>query len=316
MVKVSVIVPVYNTEIYLKQCIDSLINQSFKDYEIIIINDCSKGNVDEIISGYNDQKIRYIKNKVNKGIGYSRNLGIKKAKGDYVCFIDSDDYVEYDFIEKMYNKCSNDNLDMCICDFSYIYENGNIKNEQICSFENTNLSSNQELLTKINLGPCNKLFNKDMIIKNKIKFSENLKYEDLPFVAIALQTSNKIGKVNEALNIFRVHENSETTTRDERVFDIFKQLDIIREFYKDKNNKYLDDLTVSIIFNYTIQQRYQKYDDIRNKFIDYAFYYLEKNNIDYKNIKYNRSFLKRIVEKNKKLTKLYCFLYKKIKFRN
>lgn len=316
MIKVSVIVPVYNTEIYLRKCIDSLLNQSFKDYEIIIINDCSKGNADEIIGEYNDKKIKYIKNKVNKGIGYNRNLGIKRAKGDYVCFIDSDDYVKYDFIEKMYNKCISDNLDMCVCDFSYIYENKNIKTVKICNFENTNLSLNPKLLTQINLGPCNKLFKRNMLIKNKIEFSENLKYEDLPFVAVALGTSDKIGKINQSLNIFRVHENSETTTRDERIFDIYKQLDTIRGFYKDKNNEYLDELTVSIIFNYTIQQRYQKYDDIRNKFIDFAFYYLEKNKIDYKNIKYNRLFLKRLIEKNKKLTKLYCYLYKKIIFKN
>ena len=80
--KVSVIVPVYNTEKYLKNCIDSLLKQNFEDYEIIVINDLSPGNAEEIIKSYNDKKIVYIKNKTNKGIGYNRNLGIKKAKGE------------------------------------------------------------------------------------------------------------------------------------------------------------------------------------------------------------------------------------------
>ena len=196
--KVSVIVPVYNTEKYLKKCIDSLLNQNFEDYEIIVINDLSPGNAEEIIKSYNDKKIVYIKNKTNKGIGYNRNLGIKKATGEYVCFIDSDDYVKEDFIS-------------------------------------------------------NKLFKKDMLIKNKIEFSEKLKYEDLSFVALSIKNSTKIGKINEQLNYFTVHKNSETTTRDKRVFDIFKQLDIVRNEYK--SGKYLDELTVSVLLNYTIQQR-------------------------------------------------------------
>lgn len=316
MIKVSIVVPVYNTEKYLKKCIDSLMNQTFKDYEIIVINDCSKGNCDEIIKKYSSKNIKYISNKTNMGIGYNRNLGIRKAKGNYICFVDSDDYVSNDFIEKMYNKCIKENLDICICDYQYIYDNGNIKRENLIEFETTNLSLNPILITKINLGPCNKMFRKEFLIKNNIEFSENLKYEDLSFMAHALLKGEKIGKINENLNTFRVHENSETTTRDERVFDIFRQLDIVKSYYNN-SNKYLDELIVSIIFNYTIQQRYQKYDNIRNEFIDYAFDYLNKNNIDYKNSEYlkNRSFFKRIIEKNKILTKIYCYLYKKIKFR-
>lgn len=317
MKKISVIVPVYNTEKYLNECINSLLNQTIDDYEIIIINDCSKGNEDEIINNYKDKKIKYILNKKNMGIGYNRNLGIKKSKGKYICFIDSDDYVTEDFLEKMYDKSYKDDLDICICDYSYINDAGTKEKNILVNFEDTKLEDNPELITKINLGPCNKMFKKDFILENDLKFSENLKYEDLPFMAVSLLKAKKIGKVNEILNIFRKHENSETTTRDERVFDIFKQLDFVRNAYKNSNNKYIDELTISIIFNYTIQQRYQKYDDIRDKFIDYAFYYLEKNNINYKNSNYikDRNPLKSIIEKNKKLTKLYCYLYKKIKLK-
>lgn len=299
MKKISVIVPVYNTEKYLNECINSLLNQTIDDYEIIVINDCSKGNEDEIINNYKDKKIKYILNKKNMGIGYNRNLGIKKSKGKYICFIDSDDYVTEDFLEKMYDKSYKDDLDICICDYSYINDAGTKEKNILVNFEDTKLEDNPELITKINLGPCNKMFKKDFILENDLKFSENLKYEDLPFMAVSLLKAKKIGKVNEILNIFRKHENSETTTRDERVFDIFKQLDFVRNAYKNSNNKYIDELTISIIFNYTIQQRYQKYDDIRDKFIDYAFYYLEKNNINYKNSNYikDRNPLKSIIEK-------------------
>lgn len=314
--KVSVIVPVYNTEKYLKNCIDSLLNQNFEDYEIIVINDLSPGNAEKIIKSYNDKKIVYIKNKTNKGIGYNRNLGIKKAKGEYVCFIDSDDYVKEDFISKMYNYSKENNLDLCVCDYINVDEEGNILEEfNLSNFGITNYEENNKILCKINLGPCNKLFKKDMLIKNKIEFSEKLKYEDLSFVALSIKNSTKIGKINEQLNYFTVHKNSETTTRDKRVFDIFKQLDIVRNEYK--SGKYLDELTVSVLLNYTIQQRYQIDKDTQSKFIDDAFKYLNDNNIDYKHSEYikNRSFLKGLIEKNKFITKIYCKIYRMLKTR-
>lgn len=314
--KVSVIVPVYNTEKYLKNCIDSLLKQNFEDYEIIVINDLSPGNAEEIIKSYNDKKIVYIKNKTNKGIGYNRNLGIKKAKGEYVCFIDSDDYVREDFISKMYNYSKENNLDLCVCDYVNVDEEGNkLKEFNLSDFCITNYEENNKILCEINLAPWNKLYKKDMLVKNKIEFSETLKYEDLSFVALSIKNSKKIGKINEQLNYYTIHNNSETTTRDKRVFDIFKQLDIVRDEYK--SGKYLDELTVSVLLNYTIQQRYQIDKDTQSKFIDDAFKYLNDNNIDYKHSEYikNRSFLKRLIEKNKFITKIYCKIYSMLKTR-
>lgn len=314
--KVSVIVPVYNTEKYLKNCIDSLLKQNFDDYEIIVINDLSPGNAEEIIKSYNDKKIVYIKNKTNKGIGYNRNLGIKKAKGEYVCFIDSDDYVKEDFISKMYNYSKENNLDLCVCDYVNVDEEGNkLKEFNLSDFCITNYEENNKILCEINLAPWNKLYKKDMLVKNKIEFSETLKYEDLSFVALSIKNSKKIGKINEQLNYYTIHNNSETTTRDKRVFDIFKQLDIVRNEYK--SGKYLDELTVSVLLNYTIQQRYQIDKDTQSKFIDDAFKYLNDNNIDYKHSEYikNRSFLKRLIEKNKFITKIYCKIYSMLKTR-
>ena len=314
--KVSVIVPVYNTEKYLKNCIDSLLKQNFEDYEIIVINDLSPGNAEEIIKSYNDKKIVYIKNKTNKGIGYNRNLGIKKAKGEYVCFIDSDDYVKEDFISKMYNYSKENNLDLCVCDYVNVDEEGNkLKEFNLSDFCITNYEENNKILCEINLAPWNKLYKKDMLVKNKIEFSETLKYEDLSFVALSIKNSKKIGKINEQLNYYTIHNNSETTTRDKRVFDIFKQLDIVRNEYK--SGKCLDELTVSVLLNYTIQQRYQIDKDTQSKFIDDAFKYLNDNNIDYKHSEYikNRSFLKRLIEKNKFITKIYCKIYRMLKTR-
>ena len=119
-------------------------------------------------------------------------------------------------------------------------------------------------------------------------------------------------KIN-SLNYYVIHEKSETTVRDEKVFDIIKIVDKIRKYTKNKvylKDK-IDKLTVRIITNYTIQQRAQEDKKIGMKFIDSAFLYLKKEVPDYKNNKYyeNRSFLKRTIEKNKLLTKIYCKIY-------
>ena len=190
-----------------------------------------------------------------------------------------------------------------------------LKEFNLSDFCITNYEENNKILCEINLAPWNKLYKKDMLVKNKIEFSETLKYEDLSFVALSIKNSKKIGKINEQLNYYTIHKNSETTTRDKRVFDIFKQLDIVRNEYK--SGKYLDELTVSVLLNYTIQQRYQIDKDTQSKFIDDAFKYLNDNNIDYKHSEYikNRSFLKRLIEKNKFITKIYCKIYSMLKTR-
>ena len=310
--KVSVIVPVYNVEKYLKKCIDSLLNQTLDDYEIIIINDCSKQDEKKIIESYNDKRIVYIENTKNMGIGYNRNIGIKMAKGEYVCFIDSDDYVDSNFLSKMYNYSKKNNLDLCVCDYYHVDEKGKIiKQFIIDDFKITDIHNSPNLLCQINMGPCNKIFNKNLLVKNNIYFNEHLKYEDLSFVAITICKSKKIGKVNGALNFFTVHQNSETTTMDKKVFDIFKHLDIIKKYY---NNENLSNFFVYILFNYNIRQRYQLNKKTRNEFISSSFKYLKDNNIDYKNCEYikSRSLIKRCIETNQFITKLYCNIYVEI----
>ena len=116
MNKVSIIVPVYNTSKYLNSCIKSLLHQTLKDIEIILINDGSTDDSESIIKKYKDKRIKYISKK-NEGIGKTRNLGIDTATGEYLSFIDSDDYVEPDFCEKMYEKATKDKCDIVICDY-------------------------------------------------------------------------------------------------------------------------------------------------------------------------------------------------------
>ena len=312
-VDISIIVPCYNSEKYIQRCIESLISQTKRELEFIIINDGSTDDTEKIIKTYKDKRIKYYKNK-NQGIGKTRNFGIEKATGKYIMFVDSDDYIENDACEKMYTKAENSNLDIVICDFYKVYDSGDIEQIHSPLFKDSQLKENPDIITEY-LCPWAKLYNRKLIKDNNIRFIENLKYEDAPFVIESLCCAKKIGKVDECLNYYVIHGNSETTVRDRRCFDILKIIDIIRKYTKNKDylKEKIDKLSVRIITNYTIQQRMQRNKKIGMEFIDKAFEYLEKEIPDYKNNKYyeNRSILKRTIEKNKLLTKLYCKIYRK-----
>lgn len=311
MPDISIIVPIYNAEKYLNKCIESLINQTKKELEFILVNDGSTDNSEEIIKSYKDKRIKYFKNE-NQGIGKTRNFGIEKATGKYIMFVDSDDYIDKNMAKLMFDKAFSNSLDMVVCDYYKVINNENIE-EKLPSFKQTTLKNSPNLLCDINLSPWNKIYKTSLIKDNNIKFVENLKYEDAPFVIEALDKANKVGKVNKCLNYYVIHGNSETTVRDKRVFDILKIIDKIRKYFKDKDyiKESLDKLTVRIITNYTIQQRVQKDKKIGMQFIEESFKYLKQEVPDYKNNKYyqNRSVLKRVIEKNKILTKAYVYLY-------
>jgi len=111
---VSIIVPIYNVEPYLHRCLDSLVNQTLKDIEIICINDCSPDNSLDILKEYaeKDERINIINFEKNQGVSVARNTGIEIAKGEYIGFVDSDDYVDLDFYEKLYKKARETDADM------------------------------------------------------------------------------------------------------------------------------------------------------------------------------------------------------------
>ena len=310
MADISIIVPIYNAEKYLNKCIDSLVNQTKKELEFILVNDGSTDSSEDIIKSYKDKRIKYFKNK-NQGIGKTRNFGIDKATGKYLMFLDSDDYLDINACEKLYNKAIKEKSDLVVFDFYRVEDT--LKEVTINNFKSSSLKENPNLLLDINLGPCNKLIKRELIDKSNTRFNEELKYEDTPFVTEIIKNANKISKLNEYLHYYVIHSNSETTVRDERVFDIIKIIDIIRNQYK--NEKYMEDvvnkLTVRTLTNYTIQQRVQKDIKVGMKFIDEAFSYMKKNIPDYKNNKYyeTRGILRRTIEKNKFITKVYCSIY-------
>ena len=228
-------------------------------------------------------------------------------------FLDSDDYLVTDACEEMYKKAETENLDLVVCDFYRIEED---KKEEIKmpEFKNTTLKKYPNLLLEINLAPWNKLYKRSLLEKNKIRFVEDLKYEDAPFVVETIDKAKKIGHINKFLNYYVIHKNSETTVRDDRIYDIIEIVDKIRNYFSKRKEftEIVDKLSVRILTNYTIQQRVQEKEETANNFINLAFRYMKENIPDYKNNKYykGRGLLRRTIEKNKFLTKIYCQLYR------
>ena len=315
-IKLSIIVPIYNMERYLNRCLDSLVNQTLKDIEIILINDGSKDGSQSIIDDYTrkyNKKIISYTNK-NQGISKTRNFGIEKAQGEYVAFVDSDDFVETSMFEKMYKKAQKENLDIVVCDYYNYYDQAKkIIPEKIINFKNTNVLSNLELLFKINPSPGNKIYNRSLILGSKYRFPENIKYEDLGYIPILLTEANKIGKINEPLNYYLIRNNSETTTVDKRVYDIFKILDILFGYFKSKKIEQTEEVEYLFIYKlttYNIQQRNNKDKNVKKEFISKSFEYLGDIYPNWRKNKYfkKQKFLIYMIKRSKILTNIYITL--------
>lgn len=315
--KISVIIPVYNSSTYLRKCLDSVVNQTLKDIEIIVINDGSTDDSKNIIEEYlcKYKNIIFI-DQENKGIGKTRNIGIKKATGEYITFIDSDDYIKENMLEEYYKYAKKHNFDLVIG--SYIKK---INNKEIIfennKFKTGNVKTTPQILYLIEYGPWAKLYKREMLINNNIYFDEKRKYEDMPFVSKALLKSKLIGQITEPYYYYIIHNNSETTTMDKRVFDILDILKEIKDYYKREYylRDELDYVIIDKITTYMLQQRVQKDNKLRIEFINAGYAFLNKNIKNWRGNKYYKktNFLKRIIKNNKKILKIYCNIYAFIK---
>lgn len=216
--KVSVVIPCYNVEKYICQCLDSVINQTLKDMEIICINDGSKDNTGKILDEYKikDKRIKVI-HKENEGVHVARNMGIDLAQGEYLSFLDSDDFFELDMLEKMYYQAIKENADICICGCSY-YKNGeNIEKfypltekpfSDISSFSIKDSFYADSIFQTTAGWPWDKIYKTNFIRKNAIVFPNCPPSEDLVFVRTALFLASKITHINDICVHYRLHPTS------------------------------------------------------------------------------------------------------------
>lgn len=243
MTKLSIIVPVYNVEKYLQKCLESLIKQTLKDIEIICVNDGSMDNSLAILKEFasKDSRIKIIDNQ-HQGVAKTRNTGIEQTTGEYIGFVDSDDYIDIDFFEKLYNSATKSNSDIAIASI--------LKHKNFFNIYNAKYTKEETAITiqdKIKL--CedkkhfffyawNKIYHSGFIKENNIKFSEGQIYEDVMFAIKALYYSNKIISVYGTKYHYIEHENSLTKYKDKtggKEQDLVKAYSELQEFCNSKN---------------------------------------------------------------------------------
>lgn len=206
MPKVSVIVPVYNSEKYLEKCLDSLVGQTLEDIEIIIVNDGSPDNSQAIIDDYAARYPEKIKSlcQENRGQSAARNNALVHATGDYVAFVDSDDYVELHALAHAYEYAVERELDIVCFDF-WTVNGENVEYCAHCSMEDSETDI-KYLLNEAS--PWNKLISRKLFSDAGVRFLENYIYEDLELIARLVLYTDKIGYLSEALYFYVIHEGS------------------------------------------------------------------------------------------------------------
>ena len=312
MPKVSIIVPVYNVERYIVRSMDSLVNQTLKDIEIIVVNDGSTDNSKKLIEIYQEKYPNKIKlvDKKNGGLSDARNYGIPYATGEYIAFLDSDDYVELDTYEKMYNKAKEDDSDLVECDFIWEYpdrkkvDTGKIYNNK------------KEMLTYARVVAWNKLIKRNLIEEHKMEFPKGLRYEDVEFFYKMVPYYNKVSFVKEPLIHYIQRSSSISNTQNERTKEIFTVLDNVITYYTENNfyDEYKEELeyvyTRFLLCSSLLRMVKINDKDIRKNMIKTTWENLNTKFPNWKNneiLKKNKSLKDRYMKSVNKFTyKIYC----------
>ena len=234
--KISIIIPVYNVYKYIRECIESLINQTYSNIEIILVDDGSNDNSGKICDDYakKDKRIKVI-HKENSGVSNSRNVGIEISSGDYIVFVDSDDVVSRDYIKKLFERHNDKRQIIC----KFIEFNKEIPNIKL-SGNITQIKKDSFIeISKLSLlnTPCCKLYNKKIIKDNKILFDENISIgEDLLFNLEYLKYINEVYILDEYLYYYRRSETNTLTTKyNEKSMDMYiKTYDVYTDFFNKK----------------------------------------------------------------------------------
>lgn len=284
--KISIIVPIYNKEKYLKKCIETLLNQTEKEIEIILINDGSNDNSEKICLEYILKKNVLYKKIKNSGVSKARNEGIKIATGDYLVFIDSDDFIDLEMLRNLYNEIKRENSDIIICGMKEFVDGKiarKIKLEDKCFKLDKDSYNNILDIDPILFHSCgNKLFKRDIVIKNNLNFLETShSYEDLNFVLKYLTFTNKVSIVKECYyNYFR---NMESVTKKKQNYETPKELYLklkeecdtfldIKKFLTTNKNKFIENIFLDKIKNINLREKNIKYMQnlyIKNKTLNY-----------------------------------------------
>lgn len=265
--KISVVTTMYNVEKYIKQCIDSLCAQTYKNLEIILVNDCSTDKTMEIVNEYEDDRIVVINHKINMGAGWARRHGIEVATGEYIITVDGDDWLSKDFIEKLVNKTIETDSDIVSGGITMYYDEQNQKVVTFDSKTSKNFEKFQDYLDGKIVFLNNKLVKRKMY--ELVPYSTRRFCEDTPVIIPLLYYANSVSYADTQGYFYRQHNQSLCHKTDNFKQTLYKALcskDLIN-FFSDKEPEYKNIISVQELIEYlfilkqeintTLIQKYQ-----------------------------------------------------------
>ncbi len=242
--KVSVIVPVYNVETYLPFCLESLLNQSLEDIEVIAVNDGSADESGNILAKYRDSDKRLVVvNQKNKGLSAARNAGLERAQGEYVLFVDGDDFIEKDTCRILYEKARQQELDILVFGRYLERKNGIVKDSVYWKAEQEYIPGlvylEQALYKeKFTASACNKMYNRNFLQQYHLCFWEGILYEDLYFLIQCLFYAQRVAIV-DCLFYHYIQDRSDSiiNTIKKRDKDVLKTICLLSDFFQKENRQ-------------------------------------------------------------------------------
>lgn len=295
--KISVIIPVYNVEFYICECLDSLLKQTMKELEFICVDDSSSDRSYEILKEYAECDTRFVVfQQDHEGQGVARNKGIELAKGEYICFLDSDDKLESYALEELYNLAKEKDLE--VIQFNFItfgktirkLKNSYVKKylkdfkynlSKYSTFNWKNLQ-NENLITSIDFHVWSRFYKTSFIKDNNLQFAPTINGEDHLFVIGMLFSANQIYFYDKALYWYRYRADSVVNTKSDKNFCVFENLKLAEAYLKEK--KLLPELN-SALSNYKVNKLFWHYNQIPDeslqKYIEEVKVYLNENEYEY-----------------------------------
>lgn len=304
MINVSVIVPVYNAEKYLKKCVESLVNQTLKDIEFILVNDGSTDYsvriMEEYATRYPD-KITVIQ-KENGGQADARNFGMQYCNGEYIGFVDADDFVEHDMFELLYNKAKEECYDIVVCDYIKEYTSTQeiVKARQYISRKDMFLGGLA--------APWNKIYRREFVIKTKVQFPKVRIYEDTQFFCCLIPHVEKCGYVPKPLVHYVQRKGSTMNSQGDKIATIFTIFDNVMSYYRQNgwHEEYKPELeyfAVRVLFGSSMERICQCNDDrLRKELLYKTWDYSMEHFPKWKKNKY----LKPLLEKRNFYMRMIC----------
>lgn len=314
---VSIVVPIYNVELYLEKCLESLINQSYSNLEIILVNDGSTDNCLEICKKYKEKDDRIIViDKENGGLSDARNCGLHKCRGKYVCFIDSDDYINKNYVECLHKAIELNDSDISICKYRMVTDNED-NNEDVYYSSDMITNYDGKDLTKIiysdkgkdiSFVAWNKLYRVELFKKNNITYPKGKIHEDTQTTFKLIYYSSKISVYNEVLYYYRIRNNSIINQKytKKKCIDFIDAMIAPVEFYSTKEEFAL----CSLAYNYACKQLIsfskkinsidkKEQTEIKSYLMNRYIYLIERYRKDIKIKKINSIFFKLFFMKSK-----------------